>query len=58
MYAATIEIGAGGEVDDPRAAIGDDHRHGDPGDHRARPEAEQDEEDNLLHVLLSLGDAW
>ena len=41
--------GAGGEVDDPRTAVRDDHGHGDPGDHRARPEAEQDEESNVLH---------
>ena len=47
--------GAGGEVDDPRTDVRDDHGHGDAGDHRARPEAEQDEESDVLHRLCSLG---
>ena len=46
--------GAGGEVDDPRAAVRHDHGHRDPGDHRARPEAEQDEENDVLHDRFSI----
>ena len=40
---------AGGEVDDARAAVRDDDAHGDPGDHCTGPEAEQDEEHEILH---------
>ena len=43
---------AGGEVDDPGAAVRDDHGHRDSADHRARPEPEQDEENDVLHGLL------
>ena len=46
--------GARGEVDDPRAAVGDHHGHGDARDHRARPDAEQDEEQDVLHRVPSL----
>ena len=44
---------AGGQIDDAGSAVRDDHGHGDPGDHRARPEAEQDEERNVLHARSS-----
>ena len=42
--------GAGREVDDPRAAVGQDDAEGDPGDQRAGAEPEDREEEELVPV--------
>ena len=39
------------EVDDSRAAIGQDDPEPDPGDQRAAPETKQCEQENLIHAL-------
>ena len=55
--AAEHRDGAGGEVDDPRPSVGQHDGERDAGDQRSRAEAEEDEQQNLLHwsFLVDVG---